>query len=388
MASLQARHSRSCDLGKPWTPFERAAEGCTCRGGPTYYVAIREGRKIHRERVGKNRKLAQRALTKIQAQVDEGEFRAQRNVKFAVWAEEWLLGLERPKPRTILGYAQTMAYATEVFGEKSVRRLEPLDVKRFLADLRQKGMSDSSRAKHLRVLGACLESAVRSSCAGMNPVRLIPKQERPQAKDKTRESAYFTDEELPRLFREVADSVYLVLLKTALMTGMRQGELLALTWHDVDLISGVIHIRRSYTRRTVDTPKSFTSKRDVHLPSELIGLVGRWWGDCGQPDEEKLVFAGAGKDGYLSAETLTKTILYPAMNRAGIPREGPTGERRTFHSLRHTFARLALENGRDLPWLSRHLGHSSIMVTTGTYGHFDREAHRRQVEALEGVFPI
>ncbi|MGH3046655.1 MAG: hypothetical protein ACRDNC_06590, partial [Gaiellaceae bacterium] len=220
MASLQARHSRTCALGKPWTPFERAAEGCSCRGGPTYYVAVREGRRLHRERVGKNRKLAQRALTKIQAQVDEGEFRAHRNVKFAVWADEWLLGLERPKRRTVLGYAQTTAYATQVFGEKSVRKLDPLDIKRFLVHLRRAGMSDSSRAKHLRVLGACLDSAVRSGCAGMNPVRLIPKQERPQAKDKTRESAYFTDEELARLFGEIPDGVYLVLFKTALTTGM------------------------------------------------------------------------------------------------------------------------------------------------------------------------
>jgi integrase len=388
MASLQARHTRACALGKPWTPYAHATEGCTCPGGPTYYVAVREGRKLHRERVGKNRQLARRALSKIQVQVDEGEFRAQRNVTFAVWADEWLLGLERPKPRTVSGYAQTMTYARQVFGERSVRRLDPLDIKRFLGHLRRTGMSDSTRAKHLRVLGACLESAVRSGCAGMSPVRLLPKQERPRAKDKSRESAYFTDEELPRLFPELSDGVYAALFKTALMTGMRQGELLALTWRDIDLIAGVVRVRRSYTRRAIDTPKSFTSKRDVHLPSELIELLGRWWGECGQPNEDRLVFAGGGKDGYLSAETLTKRVLYPAMKRAGIPRDGPTGEKRTFHSLRHTFARIALENGRDLTWLSRHLGHSSIMVTTGTYGHFDREAHRRQVEALEGVFPI
>jgi hypothetical protein len=60
------------------------------------------------------------------------------------------------------------------------------------------------------------------------------------------------------------------------------------------------------------------------------------------------------------------------MVTAEIPREGPTGEKRTFHSLRHTFARVALENGAELTWLSRHLGHSSTMVTDTVYGHWAR----------------
>src|SRR6266508_2747030 len=90
MASLQARHSRTCALGKPWTPFERAGEGCSCRGGPTHYVVVREGRKVHRERVGKNRRQAERALTKIQARLDEGEFVPQATIRFAEWGERWL----------------------------------------------------------------------------------------------------------------------------------------------------------------------------------------------------------------------------------------------------------------------------------------------------------
>jgi integrase len=280
------------------------------------------------------------------------------------------------------------SYAKEVLGERAVRRLGPADLKSLLVRLRASGMSDSTRAKHLRVLGACLESAVRNGCATSNPVRLLPIQERPRSQDRTRESAYFTDAELPRLFGEISDGVYSVLFKTALMTGMRQGELLALAWRDADLINAVIRVRRSYTARAVTTPKSFTSTREVHLPSELVDLLGSWWDDCCQPDEEKLVFPGDGRGGYVSPESLTKRVLYPAMRRAGIPRDGPTGDSRTFHSLRHTFARIALENGRDLIWLSRHLGHSSIIVTTGIYGHLDRLAHRREVDALEGVFPV
>jgi len=62
MASVQARHSRASRLGKDWTPVSKL-EGCDCK--PTYYVVVREGKKLHRERVGKVRREAQRALTKI-----------------------------------------------------------------------------------------------------------------------------------------------------------------------------------------------------------------------------------------------------------------------------------------------------------------------------------
>jgi integrase len=76
------------------------------------------------------------------------------------------------------------------------------------------------------------------------------------------------------------------------------------------------------------------------------------------------------------------------MERAGVPRVGPTGELRTFHSLRHTFAKRALENGRQITWLSRHLGHSSLNVTTEVYGHWERAERRREAAMMEGVFGV
>jgi integrase len=52
------------------------------------------------------------------------------------------------------------------------------------------------------------------------------------------------------------------------------------------------------------------------------------------------------------------------MTSADVPRVGPTQEKRTFHSFRHTIAKRALESGAQITWLSRHLGHSSLKVTT------------------------
>jgi integrase len=92
--------------------------------------------------------------------------------------------------------------------------------------------------------------------------------------------------------------------------------------------------------------------------------------------------------GPLPYWAFTKQILYPALKRAGIDRVGPTGEQRTWHSLRHTYARITLENGAPLFWLSRQLGHSSVQVTQDVYGHFSRSARKTEAEKLEGVFNV
>ena len=97
------------------------------------------------------------------------------------------------------------------------------------------------------------------------------------------------------------------------------------------------------------------------------------------------MFGGA--EGYLDGGSVLD-VLYDAMARAGIDRVGSTGEKRTFHSLRHTFARVALENGAQLTWLSRHLGHSGTAITDQVYGHWAREARKAAMERLEGAFTV
>ncbi|HUO72325.1 MAG TPA: tyrosine-type recombinase/integrase [Solirubrobacteraceae bacterium] len=61
---------------------------------------------------------------------------------------------------------------------------------------------------------------------------------------------------------------------------------------------------------------------------------------------------------------------------------------RRFHSFRHRFARIALEHGAELTWLSRHLGHSSTAVTDKVYGHWSRAARKRAMERLAGAFAV
>jgi integrase len=270
------------------------------------------------------------------------------------------------------------------WGAQRVRRIGAEDIARFNLMLRERGCSPSTRAKHLRVLGACLQAAVFYRFADSNPVRELPPAQRPRPERK--EAAYFENQELPRLFAHLQTDPYRTLCLVALKTGMRQGELIALHWGDIDLEQAVIRVRSSYTGGEVGTPKN-RERRDVDLISDVVALLTARRDESGSSTED-LVFPGENGSKFLSPTVVLRRHLYPAMAAAEIRREGPTLEKRTFHSFRHTFAKRALESGAQITWLSRHLGHSSLKVTTDTYGHWERAERKIQAAKMEDAFPV
>lgn len=395
MASLQARHSRRCALGRVWDKADEIREGCTCQGGSksglTYYVRHynETGDRLLAINVGKVKKEAERALVRMQDAADSGTLQTPSALTFSEWADQWHASLKRPGANTLDSYRYTIQYAKAAFGSKKVRDLRAPDIVRFLGLIEQAGSGTTTQRKHLRVLHSCLKAAVRKGYAGRNPVADLDESERPQARRK--EAAYFLDDELPRLISELPEGLYRTLCKTALMTGMRLGELSALTWGNVNLVEGTIHVAASYTNGHLGSTKN-RNARDVELAPDVVAMLGAWWGEAGKPGEDKLVFPGATKTGFVNEQSLLRRILYPAMERAKVPRACPEGrargELRTFHSFRHSFSRIALENGRELSWLSRHLGHSSLAITEGVYGHWSKAAAKAQAASMEGVFGV
>jgi integrase len=385
MPSLQAKHSRLCALGRSWTTFDQATAGCTCPAGPTYYVVVREGSGISKQSVGRDRRHASRAFLKAAQAAEDADYRPESDIGFSEWADRWLGSLER-KPSTIDSYRSTVSYAKQIFGAAQVRRLGPEDVLRFNNVLRELGCSSSTRAKHLRVLSACLGTAVRYRYAALNPVRALHPGQKPRSERK--EAAYFENAELPDLFSELRTEPYRSVCLVALKTGMRMGEIFALRWTDVDLEEAVVRVRRSYTGGQLGTPKN-RERRDVDLLSDVLALLHQQRSEARSAISlDTLVFPGENGSTFLCGTTLLRRELYPAMKRAGVPRVGPTHEQRTFHSFRHTFAKRALESGAQITWLSRHLGHSTMKVTTDIYGHWERAERKLQAARMEGVFPV
>jgi integrase len=166
---------------------------------------------------------------------------------------------------------------------------------------------------------------------------------------------------------------------------MREGELVALTWGDVNLVEAVVAVRRSFTESELTVRRIVARARSM---SRLMSLNCSERGRANAASLRTTFSCPGSRSGVFLHDGVIRWNLYEAMERAGVPREGPTGEKRTFHSLRHTVAKRALETGRAIFWLSRHLGHSSVNVTTERYGHCEASERKREAELMEGVFTL
>lgn len=161
---------------------------------------------------------------------------------------------------------------------------------------------------------------------------------------------------------------------TALGTGLRQGELLALRWTDIDLERGELTVRHTLQRftRELAPAKTERSHRTLRLPRQVAAALAAHRSRQTVVPVSGLVFttqAGAA----LQSVNVTRD-LQRHLARLGLPHQA-------FHDLRHAFATLMLEDGEDLGVVSRALGHTTLATTADVYGHvtpamLDRAAAR------------
>jgi len=118
--------------------------------------------------------------------------------------------------------------------------------------------------------------------------------------------------------------------RTAAMTGLRQGELLALRWRDVDWAAGRIRVRQNYVLGEFGTPKSRRSTRSVPMADEVGGELERLFRGSRWRSDDDLVFAHPATGGPLYKEGILRRMR-KALREAGL------GESHRFHDLRHTF---------------------------------------------------
>jgi integrase len=300
--------------------------------------------------------------------------------KFADFFGQWLKdhASRRCSPKTLERYGQLGEYAIRKFGDVELHRLAPMAIEKALFELQDAGGRPdkdhpagrplaSKTVRHVAFLvHGCLDTAVRWGVLGKNPMDRVelPKLVKPKivVLDKAKLSKILTAAEGTRLYP-------LILLAAA--TGCRRGELLALTWADIDFTNGVVNVNKSLEETKaglrVKTTKSGKPRR-FSIPASALAVIEQ---HRAEQDRDKQLFGAdyvenglvfCRPEGNFYMPDKVSVRVTELTQKLGFTGAG-------LHSFRHSHASELLSKGVPIPTVSSRLGHANPNVTLSIYAH-------------------
>jgi integrase len=270
------------------------------------------------------------------------------------------------------------------FGRVKLRDLGAAHVRAFKARKIEEGLNPNTVGVMQGVLSTALNQAVDDGLIPSNPASRVKKAvKREQAPMRS-----LSQEEASRLLGAAVGTRDEALLTLALRTGMRQGELAALRWEDIDLTDKPsITVRRSADTRTktrVSTTKTGKDRR-IHIGPRTVDVLK---GHRARQLEERMAAASWMDPGLVFPNTKGKIrrrdsvmrSLRRFLKESGLPVDV------RFHDLRHTAGTLALRQGVPLHTVSRMLGHSDPAMTLRRYAHVLEDMREDAARAMDELF--
>lgn len=251
-------------------------------------------------------------------------------------------------------------YLAKRFGEMALEAITPDDIDAYKEDLIAGGrLSNRVIVRHLTVLHGIFRRAKRVWGLASNPAS-ADVVERPQVVY-TGEFQTLTGDEVRVLAASAATTQDGALYTVAAFTGLRQGELLALRWKDVDFLTGLVHVRRNYTDRREKTPKG-KKVRSVPMTVDVVDALARLKDRQYFTADDDLVFPNDVGE-HLCSWGLRRHF-YAALKRANLPRI-------RFHDLRHCFGSAAITR-LDGYAVQSYMGHQHYSTTQRYLHHRPR----------------
>jgi|HubBroStandDraft_4_1064222.scaffolds.fasta_scaffold02280_13 integrase len=290
------------------------------------------------------------------------------------WLESWLEDLpSRVKPATYRRYRGiARTHLLPALGAIPLDRLTAADV--IAMESRMTKVAPATvRHAHV-VLGTALQAAVAQGRMIANPVRSV-KPPRVTHRDKV----ILSRADAAKLLAAAKGDPFEALYVLALTAGMREGEILALRWRDVDLDAGTVSVTATVVRDvngdlTTDKPKTRAGRRTLPISDRALAVLAEM--ERGKPGE--FLFTSA--TGLVSPQALLRQHFYPLLDRAELPRM-------RFHDLRHTAATHLLEDGVPILAVANLLGHASVAVTMGIYAHLTPRMTGAATAAMNARYP-
>ncbi|PFW37654.1 site-specific integrase [Bacillus anthracis] len=347
-------------------------------------------RKQVRRRGFRTKREAYDAMLKLKAEMLSGERSDLLKLTYATYVDEWMK--ERTFHLQATTYEIHKTYIANVIkprlGHFQLREIEPIHMQKFVNELAiDVGYSPATVHLIYRIVSASLKKAKVLKLIDENPTIgiTLPKLR------KTSEINVWTLEEVNHFINE-GKNVYrptrmYICCVIALLTGMRQGEIMGLRWKDIDFENRIIYIRQTLTQsgKIKVGAKNNASIRNVHFPIKLIGELElhretikkeRLYHGRDYEDNDLVICARKGnplipRNGRIEFYNLTEKLGLPKIR---------------FHDLRHTHATMLIQQNVNVKLISERLGHTDIQTTLNTYSHVLPNMQREVADKLDEMF--
>ncbi|MGR4064129.1 MAG: tyrosine recombinase XerC [Vulcanimicrobiaceae bacterium] len=261
-------------------------------------------------------------------------------------------------------------------GSRLLGALTSDDVRLLLRRWEEENVGAVTRRSAFVTLSSALNIALREEKILRNPCGTVR-----TPKIKRAEVDILDGSQAMQLLAAARDLHERALLSLAITTGMRQGEIFALWWEDVDLDAGRLSVKKTLTedlqgRLIRSDPKTTKSRRIIHLPNLALHALR----DLKSARDANAGFVFTSNDGgAFHRSNFTKRVFKPLLERAGLPDV-------TFHSLRHTANSLLIEAGEDPLAIAGSLGHADTRMMFERYGHLFDHTARRVADTANRIF--
>ena len=348
------------------------------RGKNSYSLAVSMGKdgttgkyKYQWVSVKGTKKEAEKRLAELLHQIDNGTFIKPGKTTLAEYLEKWLRDYAMPNlsPRGFERYTGIIRqHLVPELGGIVLTQLRPEHLQRHYTATLNSGLSAGTVRYHHAVIHKALQTAVKWGLLSRNVADGVD-----VPRIRRNEMQTWDEDEIARFLETAKDSTYYALFYTALFTGMRRSELLALRWQDIDFIFSQVYVNRSLHHLKDGSyiftePKSAKSRRTIALsPSAILTLR-----EHKEKQEAQRILLGTPlKENDLVFSTLEGKPLRPnTITRAWVMLAKRAGVRVIrLHDARHTHASLMLKQGTHPKIVQERLGHSSIQMTLDTYSH-------------------
>jgi len=353
---------------------------------PGWWVYIHYKGQRKKKYFGSSKDLAVEFADKLEAKIKLGEAGIITNagITLKAYSKTWLEHIRHTrKPSTHDDYTKRLDQdILPLLDSIDLQGITRERVKALALAGMKKGQAPKTVQNTLRVLSSLLSHAKEDGLIVDNPAlrpgKILPKVSKRRAIEPlTREHlAAFLD-----VVKVKAARLYPLFLCAA-RTGLRQGELLALQWDDLNFTGRFIEVRRNYTHEQITTPKSGEGRKvdmsrelaqtlkELQIDRQLEAVTRGWktvplWVFC---DER----------GNLMHHNPVRKAFHQLLKTAGVRRV-------RFHDLRHTFASLLLQQGESPVYVKEQMGHSSINITVDLYGHLIPGGNIQAVDRLDQI---